>query len=88
VAALEAEEVGVEHLLRDIKNATASTFAVQVTDRIRALRTLAAALLDIRNYMDDVISGKLPHNQDILNNLQNIVNGLGIVESAWSRTRH
>jgi len=77
VSSLEAEEVGVEHLLRDIKNATASTLAVQATDRMKALKTLSAELTDIRSYMDDVITGKLPHNQDILDNLQNIVNSLG-----------
>lgn len=77
VSSLEAEEVGVEHLLRDIKNATASTLAVQVTDRMKALKTLSAELLDVRAYMDDVIAGKLPHNQDILDNIQMIVNSLG-----------
>ena len=39
VSCLEAEEVGVEHLLRDIKNATASTLSVRVAERTKALRT-------------------------------------------------
>ena len=77
VAALEAEEVGVEHLLRDMQNATASTLAVQVNDRIRALKTLSVELADSQLYLEEVISGRLPHNSQILNNLQNIVNGLG-----------
>ena len=36
VGAFEAEEVGVEHLLRDIKNASTSTLATKVNDKIEA----------------------------------------------------
>jgi 26S proteasome regulatory subunit N8 len=76
VSSLEAEEVGVEHLLRDIKNATASTLSVRVSEKTKALRTLAGELNNIAAYLADVLGGKLPHNQQILGNLQTVVNAL------------
>lgn len=74
VGAFEAEEVGVEHLLRDIKNASASTLAVRVGDKIGALKGLSTRLLEISQYLSQVVSGKLPMNQEIIYQLQEIFN--------------
>merc|ERR1712066_1135329 len=74
VGAFEAEEVGVEHLLRDIKNASASTLAVRVGDKISALKGLAARLTDISKYLQQVVEGKLPMNPEIIYQLQEIFN--------------
>merc|ERR1712087_540256 len=64
VGAFGAEEVGVEHLLRDIKNASASTLAVRVGDKIGALKGLAMRLRDISDYLQQVVDKKLPQNQE------------------------
>merc|ERR1712050_208551 len=74
VGAYEAEEVGVEHLLRDIKNASASTLAVRVGDKISALKGLSMRLKEISLYLSSVVSGKLPMNQEIIYQLQEIFN--------------
>merc|ERR1719408_935871 len=74
VGAFEAEEVGVEHLLRDIKNASASTLAVRVGDKISALKGLAVRLGEISKYLGMVVEGKLPLNQEIIYQLQEIFN--------------
>merc|ERR1719198_1947768 len=74
VGAFEAEEVGVEHLLRDIKNASASTLAVRVGDKISALKGLAMRLKEISAYLSAVVAGKLPMNREILYQLQEIFN--------------
>merc|ERR1719324_2182081 len=74
VGAFEAEEVGVEHLLRDIKNASASTLAVRVGDKISALKGLAVRLGEIEKYLASVVEGKLPMNQEIIYQLQEIFN--------------
>jgi 26S proteasome regulatory subunit N8 len=74
VGAYEAEEVGVEHLLRDIKNASASTLAVRVGDKITALKGLAMRLKEISTYLSQVVAGKLPMNQEIIYQLQEIFN--------------
>merc|ERR1711953_1282340 len=65
VGAFEAEEVGVEHLLRDIKNQSASTLAVRVGDKIGALKGLSMRLEEIEKYLASVVEGKLPMNQEI-----------------------
>merc|ERR1719230_644404 len=70
VGALEAEEVGVEHLLREIKNASASTLAVRVGDKIAALKGLAMRLREISKYLSLVHSDKLPMNEEIIFQLQ------------------
>merc|ERR1712087_831517 len=74
VGAYEAEEVGVEHLLRDIKNASASTLAVRVGDKIGALKGLSKRLKDISDYLQQVVDKKLPQNQEIMQQLQEIFN--------------
>jgi 26S proteasome regulatory subunit N8 len=74
VGAYEAEEVGVEHLLRDIKNASASTLAVRVGDKIGALKGLSLRLKEISAYLSQVVAGKLPVNQEIIYQLQEIFN--------------
>merc|ERR1712187_196731 len=74
VGAFEAEEVGVEHLLRDIKNASASTLAVRVGDKIAALTGLSLRLKEISNYLQSVVAGQLPANQEIIYQLQEIFN--------------
>lgn len=74
IGALEAEEVGVEHLLRDIKDTTVSTLAERVNEKLLALKGLHSRLQDILSYVEDVCDGKLPLNQQILSNLQDIFN--------------
>merc|ERR1719408_30222 len=64
VGAFEAEEVGVEHLLRDIKNASASTLAVRVGDKIAALKGLNERLKKISAYLSAVVAGKIPMNRE------------------------
>jgi len=81
VGASEPEEVGVEHLLRDIKNASASTLAVRVGDKITALKALAQHLSDISTYLKQVVAGKLPMNKDIIYQLQEVFNLLPDQES-------
>merc|ERR1712190_182843 len=74
VGAYEAEEVGVEHLLRDIKNASASTLAVRVGDKISALKGLSMRLAEISKYLQTVYEGKMPMNEEIIFQLQEIFN--------------
>merc|ERR1712217_954005 len=74
VGAFEAEEVGVEHLLRDIKNASASTLAVRVGDKIAALKGLSMRLAEISKYLEMVYKDKLPMNEEIIFQLQEIFN--------------
>jgi len=74
VGATEAEDIGVEHLLRDIKDATVSTLSADVGEMVTGLRGLRSRLQEVQAYLEAVLSGKLPLNHDIMRNLQDIFN--------------
>ncbi|CAL8469453.1 g8994 [Coccomyxa elongata] len=87
IGATEAEEIGVEHLLRDVKDATVSTLAAEVSTLAAGLSGLKSRLLQIQEYLSLVIGGQLPVNHDILYQLQDVFNllpNLGIEELARS----
>jgi 26S proteasome regulatory subunit N8 len=74
ISASESEEVGVEHLLRDVKDMTISTLANRVTQKLGALKGLAARLLEVNTYLENVLAGKTPVNHQIIYRLQDIFN--------------
>jgi len=74
IGAEEAEEVGVEHLLRDIRNITVGTLSQQITNQQASLKGLHVHLQDIQKYLDQVGEGKLPVNHTIMYHLQDIFN--------------
>jgi len=74
IGASESEEVGVEHLLRDVKDMTISTLANRVTQKLGALKGLAARLSEVDGYLQNVLSGRLPVNHRIIYQLQDIFN--------------
>jgi 26S proteasome regulatory subunit N8 len=73
MGAIEAEEVGVEHLLRDINDPTVSTLSSLISGKIAGLSTLAEKLLECREYLEAAASGSRPANPEIVDNLQAIV---------------
>merc|ERR1712216_45687 len=81
VGAFEAEEVGVEHLLRDLKSSSTSTLATRVHEKLTALKCLVGKLKDIQGYLRKVLDGKLPPNHQILHNIQDIFNKLPDTQS-------
>lgn len=74
IGALESEEVGVEHLLRDVKDTTISTLANRVTEKLGALKGLAARLSEVDGYLQNVLSGRIPVNHQVIYQLQDIFN--------------
>ncbi|CAM9495457.1 unnamed protein product [Ascophyllum nodosum] len=74
VGALEAEEVGVEHLLRDINDPSVSSLANQIKHKMSALSGLKSHLEEMQAYLKNVLNGKLPVNNQIVYNMQNIFN--------------
>lgn len=60
----------MEHLLRNVKDATISTLSTDVSAKLQALKGLKSRLLEIQEYLGLVLDGKLPVNHDILNYLQ------------------
>jgi len=74
IGALEAEEVGVEHLLRDVKDMTISTLANQVAQKLASLKGLGARLQEVDAYLQNVLSGRMPVNHRIIYQLQDVFN--------------
>jgi len=74
IGAYEAEEVGVEHLLRNIREKVGGTLTDSVTARLNSLRGLRNRMEEIVAYLDQVVAGKMPVNHQIMYNLQNIFN--------------
>ncbi|KAH9950229.1 Mov34-domain-containing protein [Amylocystis lapponica] len=74
IEAEESEEIGVEHLLRDIKDSTTTTLATRVSEQLASLRGLQSRLADIQKYLADVASGSMPVNHQIVYNLQDALN--------------
>lgn len=74
IGAEEAEEVGVEHLLRDIKDTTVGSLSQKVTNQLLGLKGLNLQLRDIKNYLEKVGKGELPMNHQITYQLQDIFN--------------
>lgn len=74
IGAMEAEEVGVEHLLRDINDPTVSTVASLVKAKISGLSTLTEKLVECKDYLEACIRGDKVMNQEISANLQAILN--------------
>lgn len=74
VGQTEAEEIGVEHLLRNVKDATISTLATDVAAKLQALRGLKGKLAEVQAYLAAVVDGRLPLNHDINGYLQDMFN--------------
>ena len=74
IDAEESEEIGVEHLLRDIKDNAVGTLSTRVTDQLLSLKGLQSRLEEIREYLQKVVNQQLPINHQIIYNLQDIFN--------------
>ncbi|CAB4375100.1 unnamed protein product [Rhizophagus irregularis] len=74
IDAEESEEIGVEHLLRDIKDNAVGTLSTRVTDQLNSLKGLQSRLEEIREYLQKVVNRQLPINHQIIYNLQDIFN--------------
>ncbi|KAG0768059.1 hypothetical protein G6F16_003383 [Rhizopus arrhizus] len=81
IVAEEAEEIGVEHLLRDIKDNAVGTLSTRISSQLGSLGGLQGRLEEIRHYLEKVVSGQLPVNHQIIYNLQDMFNLLPNLES-------
>ncbi|GAB7340669.1 hypothetical protein MBLNU457_7061t1 [Dothideomycetes sp. NU457] len=74
IEAEEAEEIGVEHLLRDIRDVAVGTLSTRITSQLQSLQGLHLRLQDIGRYLQKVLDEELPVNHAILGNLQDVFN--------------
>ncbi|BFU25086.1 26S proteasome non-ATPase regulatory subunit, putative [Entamoeba histolytica HM-1:IMSS-B] len=70
----DESEVGVERLLRDLQKPTGTVLKHEVELKMDSLRALDDKIKLMRNYLELVESGKIPVNQKIIQNIQDIFN--------------
>lgn len=73
MGAIEAEEVGVEHLLRDVHDPTVSTVASLIQGKLAGLAKLREKLLECKDYLETCARGDCKVNAEIMANLQTIL---------------
>ena len=69
----EPEEVGVEHLLRDVRDVAATSLATETQHKIAALKAMLTRIQSIQDYIDTVLEGSKP-NHEIFFKLQEAFN--------------
>ncbi|EGC36696.1 26S proteasome non-ATPase regulatory subunit 7 [Dictyostelium purpureum] len=74
IDAVEAEEICIEHLLRDVKDSSISSLTTQITDKKISLKHLLTNLQEMSNYLKLVCEGRLPQNHQIIGYIQDIIN--------------
>lgn len=80
IGALEAEEVGTEHLLRDVKDSSVSTLGNELRTKLESLKSLKMRLTGIRAYLEDVAEGRMPMQNAIMYQLEDILSRLLRIE--------
>jgi len=75
IGAIEAEEVGVEHLLREINDPTIPTLTNLLESTDSSMGSLASKLITLKNYCETTVENpKAIVNQEIIRNMQEILN--------------
>lgn len=74
IGAVEAEEIGVEHLLRDVKDAAVSSLSTKLVDKVNSLKGLQSRLAEVKAYLAAVQRGTLPINNEVMYLLQDVFN--------------
>lgn len=70
VEAYEPEEIGVEHLLREIKDISLNSIESNIHQKLQALKGLTNKVDEIREYLAKVREGKLQVNNKVMFVLQ------------------
>lgn len=86
IEAEEAEEIGVEHLLRDIRDVAVGTLSTRITSQLQSLQGLHLRLRDIGQYLQRILDGDLPINHAILGELQDVFNLLPNLSNPTAQT--
>ena len=73
VGAFEAEEVGVEHMLRDINDPSVSSLGADVRAKLGGLKGLMSRLGEISAYLGKVADGSMPPNLEALSQVQQVL---------------
>ncbi|KAF9761744.1 26S proteasome non-ATPase regulatory subunit 7 like protein A [Nosema granulosis] len=73
IEAEEAEEVGVEHLIRDIREDDTGSIKERIKTIRESMKVYEKSLETIEDFLQRTISGAIPYNPEIVNLLQEIL---------------
>lgn len=76
IEAEEAEEVGVEHLIRDIREEASGSIMAKMKEIKESLLVYGDVLSEIGSYLNDVVAGSLQPNREIIDLCQEIFNSI------------
>lgn len=76
IEAEEAEEVGVEHLIRDVRESCTGSLKDDVSIINESLKVYKNCISNILKYLDSVIKEEIEYNHEIINLLQDILNSV------------
>ena len=76
LASKEAEEIGVDQLIRDLTDTTITSMEGRINEKQNSLTVLARKVQEMKLYLEDVAAGRLRNHPGILYNIQNIFNAL------------
>ena len=82
VEAFEPEEVGVEHLIRELKDLNMDSLQNKLNNKVQSLVALRGKIQIISKYLEDVSTGRRKQDQQIIFALQRIMAKLPKVVSA------
>ncbi|EJW04544.1 hypothetical protein EDEG_01227 [Edhazardia aedis USNM 41457] len=88
IASEEAEEVGVEHLLRDIKDMTDGHMDDEIRQIKDALGLYNKSLKKISKYLKKVLSGGLSVNNDVIMEIQDLLNMMPVLKGNCEENLH
>jgi 26S proteasome regulatory subunit N8 len=74
IEAEEAEEVGVEHLVRDIREEASGSISARVKEIKESMVIYERVLEEIGTYLGDVLEGRIALNQEVIDLCQEIIN--------------
>lgn len=74
IEAEEAEEIGVEHLLRDVKDENSGNLTIKLSNNFKSLQSLNGKLQSIVRYLEKVMAGSMPVNNEVLGRIQDVFN--------------
>ena len=76
VTAYEAEEVGVEHMVREIKDLNMDTLQTKLNIKASSLMAMGNKIKTMSRYLEDVVSGKRRKDPKILQTMHEIMSRL------------
>ena len=79
VVSVEAEDIGVEHLLRDLSDSTVLSLTTKVGERVAAAEKVVQLLDMVEEYLRDVADGAVTPSEEVLSCVQELLSSRPVI---------